>query len=150
MGPGVCKESVSLVGKRISPQMSWSIKLSIYELVDSPSLWLLVGDSFSLWTFNHTSWVAIVTLTDRPKSARNRCVIEVFGGVFCVVTLLLGFSCRCRGFCHRTESDLFIFLWARVETTCSAAYFRIFCWYRVFCHRTESDLLLFLLVLHVQ
>ena len=32
--------------------------------------------------FNHTSWVAIVTPTDRPKSVRNRCVIKVFGGVF--------------------------------------------------------------------
>ena len=33
--------------------------------------------------FNHTSWVAIVTPTDRPKSVRNPCVIEVFGGVLC-------------------------------------------------------------------
>ena len=50
--------------------------------------------------------MAIFTPTDRPKSVRNRCVIEVSGGVFCVVTLLFGFFCRCRGFCHRTESDL--------------------------------------------
>ena len=60
--------------------------------------------------FNHTSWVAIVTATDRPKSVRNRCVIEVFGGVLCVVTLLLGLFYRCRGLCHRTESYLFLFL----------------------------------------
>ena len=40
---------------------------------------------------NHTSVMAVVTPTDRPKSARNRCVIEMFGGVFCVVTLLVGF-----------------------------------------------------------
>ena len=26
--------------------------------------------------------MAIVTSTDRPKSVRNRCVIEVFGSVF--------------------------------------------------------------------
>ena len=58
---------------------------------------------------HHTSWVAIVTPADRPKSVRNRCVIEVFGGVFCVVTLLFGFFCRCKGFCHRAESDLFLF-----------------------------------------
>ena len=51
--------------------------------------------------------MAIVTLADRPKSVRNRCVI--FGGVLCVVTLLLGFFCRCKGFCHRAESDLFLF-----------------------------------------
>ena len=39
--------------------------------------------------FNHTSWVAIVTQTDRPKSVRNRCVIEVFVA-FCVVTFSVG------------------------------------------------------------
>ena len=27
---------------------------------------------------NHTSWVAIVTPSDCPKSVRNRCVIELF------------------------------------------------------------------------
>ena len=37
---------------------------------------------------NHTSWVAVVTPTDRPKSVRNRCVIKLFCGVVCVVTLL--------------------------------------------------------------
>ena len=36
---------------------------------------------------NHTSWVAVVTPTDRPKSVRNRCLIELFCGVVCVVTL---------------------------------------------------------------
>ena len=36
---------------------------------------------------NHTSWVALVTPTDRPKSVRNRCLIELFCGVVCVVTL---------------------------------------------------------------
>ena len=36
---------------------------------------------------NHTSWVAVVTLTDRPKSVRNRCLIELFCGVVCVFTL---------------------------------------------------------------
>ena len=38
---------------------------------------------------NHTSWVAIVTPTDRPKSVRNCCLIELFCGVVCVVTLPL-------------------------------------------------------------
>ena len=35
---------------------------------------------------NHTSWVAVVTPTDRPKSVRNRCLIELFCGVVCFVT----------------------------------------------------------------
>ena len=36
---------------------------------------------------NHTNWVAVVTPTDRPKSVRNRCLIELFCGVVCVFTL---------------------------------------------------------------
>ena len=31
---------------------------------------------------NHTIWVTVVTPTDRTKSVRNRCVIELFGDVF--------------------------------------------------------------------
>ena len=62
---------------------------------------------------NHTSWVAVVTPTDRPKSVRNRCLIELFCGVVCVVTLPFWHFCWCRGFCHRTESDLFLFLMAQ-------------------------------------
>ena len=31
---------------------------------------------------NHTSWVAVVTPTDRPKSVRNRCVIVLFMALF--------------------------------------------------------------------
>ena len=46
---------------------------------------------------NHTSWVAVVTPTDRPKSVRNRCLIELF-------------CCLCKGFCHRTGSDLLLFV----------------------------------------
>ena len=47
---------------------------------------------------NHTSWVAFVTqtVTDRPNSVCSRCVIEVFGGVFCVAMLIFGFFCGCR------------------------------------------------------
>ena len=58
---------------------------------------------------NHTSWVAVVTPTDRLKSVRNRCVIELFCGVVYVVTLPFWHFCWCMGFCHRTESDLFLF-----------------------------------------
>ena len=36
---------------------------------------------------NHTSWVPVVTPTDRPKSVRNCCLIELFCGVVCVATL---------------------------------------------------------------
>ena len=60
--------------------------------------------------FNHTSCVTAVTPTGRPTLVQNRCVIEVFGGVFYVVTLLFGCFCEFRGFCHRTESDLFLIL----------------------------------------
>ena len=66
---------------------------------------------------NHTSWVAIVTPTDRPKSVRGS-VIELFCGVVCVVILPFWHLCWCRIFCHRTESDLFLFpLTAHVHKT---------------------------------
>ena len=53
----------------------------------------------------------VVTPTDRPKSVRNlrSYVIEDFGGVFCVVTLLLEFSVGVLFFCRRTQSDIFLF-----------------------------------------
>ena len=44
-------------------------------------LWL-VGRLGTVNRFNNTSWMAVVTPTDRPKSDGNLCVIEVFGGVF--------------------------------------------------------------------
>ena len=59
---------------------------------------------------NHTSWVAVVTPTDRPKSVRNCCLIELFCVVVCVVTLSLLHFCWYRGFCHRTGSDLLLFV----------------------------------------
>ena len=36
---------------------------------------------------NYTSLVAVVTPTDRPKSVRNRCLIELLCDVVCVFTL---------------------------------------------------------------
>ena len=56
----------------------------------------------------------LVTPTDRPKSVRNRCVIEVFDGV-CVLSFGFRIFCWYRGFCHRTESDLLLFLLIRFE-----------------------------------
>ena len=73
----------------------------------------LVGRFGSRKPVKHTSWVAIVTPTDRPKSVHNRCVSQVLVAFF-VVTLLFGFFCRCRGFCHRTESDLYLFHFLRI------------------------------------
>ena len=55
-----------------------------------------------------------VTSTDRPKSVCSRCVIEVFGGVF-VFSIGFQISCWHREFCHRTESDLIIFLFRQAE-----------------------------------
>ena len=101
-------------------ELSWLLVLGLYK---EDYLQIFKFVSFCLHGFcnkweswdpvnrlNHTSLVAIVTPSDRPKSVRNRCVIKVFGGVFYVVKLLFGFFCGCRGFCHRTESDLFLFL----------------------------------------
>ena len=45
-------------------------------------------DDWALKPVNNTSWADVVTPTDRPKSVRNRRVIELFGGVF-VLSLCL-------------------------------------------------------------
>ena len=37
--------------------------------------------------FYKTSWVIVVSPSDRPKSVRNRCVIEICGSVFAVTFL---------------------------------------------------------------
>ena len=50
-----------------------------------------------------------VTPTDRPKSVRNWCEIEVFDGVFVCCHDAFWIFCGCRGFCQRTESDLSLF-----------------------------------------
>ena len=47
--------------------------------------------------------------SSRPKSVCNRCVIELFCGVVCVVTLPFWHFCCRMGFCNKTESDLFLF-----------------------------------------
>ena len=63
--------------------------------------------------FNHTSGVTAITPTDRPKSVRNRCVINVFGGGFCMLSCcFLNFSVVGGFFYHRTESDIFLYLFA--------------------------------------
>ena len=43
--------------------------------------------------FNHTSWVAVATPTDRPKSVRNGFVIDDFGGVFVLSIFFSNFLC---------------------------------------------------------
>ena len=57
-----------------------------------------------------------VTPTDRPKSVRNRCVIEGFVGVF-VVALFFVIFLWAYGRCHGTESDLFFFLFIHTRTS---------------------------------
>ena len=53
--------------------------------------------------------MTFVTITDRPKSVRYRCVIDVFGGV-CLLSFGFRIFCLYMGFCHMTESDLLLFL----------------------------------------
>ena len=59
--------------------------------------------------------MTVVTQTDRPKSVHNRCVIEVFGGIF-VLSIGYRIFCWYRGFCHMIESDLLLFLFVYTKT----------------------------------
>ena len=51
----------------------------------------------------------LVTPTDRPKSVRNRCVIEVFGGVCVCCPLVFEFSVGIGGFVIRLGQISFFF-----------------------------------------
>ena len=62
--------------------------------------------------FNNTSWKPFVTPTDRPKSIRNRCVIEVFESGL-VLSIVFWIFCWYKDFCHRILSDNFLFLFNR-------------------------------------
>ena len=69
------------------------VYLQIFKCV---SFWLhdccgeLEGGSVNL--VNHTSWVAVVTPTDRPKSVRNCCLIEFFVALFVLSLCPFDFS----------------------------------------------------------
>ena len=61
------------------------IRRFIYKLNVCPFDYTSVAGSGTVGPVNqvnHTSWVAVVTPTDRPTSVRNRCVIELFMALF--------------------------------------------------------------------
>ena len=95
-------------------QFSLCIRMFIYKFLNvCPFDYTAVAGSGKVWPViqvNHTSWVAVVTHTERPKSVWNRWVIELFCGVVCVVTLPFWRFFWCRGFCHVVESGLVFFL----------------------------------------
>ena len=51
-----------------------------------------VAGSWARRLVNHTSWVAVVTPTNRLKSVCYRCVIELFGGVFVLSLCIFNIS----------------------------------------------------------
>ena len=82
-------EIVTFVVKGINPLILYPSFLATFLNV-CPFDYTAVAGSGKFGTVNqvnHTSWVAVVTPTDRPKTVHNRCVIELFCGVVCVVTL---------------------------------------------------------------
>ena len=73
--------------------------------------------------FNHTSWVVIVTTTDRPKSFRNRCVIEVLVAFLCCHVAFWIFSVGAGAFVIGLSQissffSLFIYLFNNARAIC--------------------------------
>ena len=66
-----------------------------------------MGRLYPVNCFSHTSWVAVVTPTDRPKSVRNPFVLEVFGGVFVLTRCFFDFSVDVRAFVIGQSVTLF-------------------------------------------
>ena len=99
----------TLVGCR----SSISIRRIIYNFLNvrpfDYTAFVVMGEGWvSVKRVNHTSWMTAVTPTDRPKSIRNRCVIEVFGGVLCC-PLVFEFSVGIRVF-FIGLSQIYLFL----------------------------------------
>ena len=70
---------------KLTMQGKYQILLLILILNVCPFDYTAVAGSVKVWPVNqvnHTSWLAVVTPTDRPKSVRNRCVIELFVALF--------------------------------------------------------------------
>ena len=61
--------------------------------------------------------MAIVTPTDRCKSVRNRCVIEVFGGVFVLSRCFLDFSVSVGAFVIGLSRISTFFLFLKIQAT---------------------------------
>ena len=61
-------------------------------------LLLLVGRLSARKPVYHSSRVAVVTPTDRPKSAHNRCVINVLVAFFELSCCIFDLFCGCRAF----------------------------------------------------
>ena len=67
--------------------------------------------------------MAIVIPTDRPKSVRNRCVIEVFGGVFVLSRCFLDFSVGVGAFViGRIQISSFFSLRGTANRTCKVRF----------------------------
>ena len=87
------------------------------------------------------SGMAFVTSTERPKSLKNRCVIEVFGGIF------YGFSVGLGNHIGMKKQELFCFLFGfpfdvdkrnifvnmKLHSVCKFLILQITCIYFVFC-----------------
>ena len=82
--------------------------LSFFLLIQNRNVFYI-----HIW-YNNTSWMTVVISTERPKSVRNRRVIEAFGGVF-VLSICFRIFCWYRGFCYRTRSDLLVFLFIVID-----------------------------------
>ena len=86
---------------------------------------------------NHTSWVAVVTPTDRPKSDRNRCVIELFVALFVLSLCPFDISAGVGDFVIGLSQISSFSLYTVISRY---AQFTMFFWYRW--HRDVDDIVL--------
>ena len=117
---------IILYTKLLSPKMllplrfGWLLVLRLYKddylqffkcvcPFDYASLAASIG-WYPVNRFNHTSWLSVVTPTDRSTSVRLRCVLKFLVAFLCCHFARRAFFCCCKGICLRTESDFFLFL----------------------------------------
>ena len=66
---------------------------------------------------NHTSWVAVISPTDRPRSVRHRCVTVLFGGVVVLSLCPFDSSVGIRAFVIGLSQISSIFLFQLLHVT---------------------------------
>ena len=116
-------------------RFGWLLVLSLYkedylQIFKCVSFWLHgYCGKWEGWAivnrFNHTSLVTTVTQADRPKSVRNSCVIKVLVAFLCC-HVAFWIVLWVWGFCHGTESDLFLFLFTACFLALSEHHFQTF------------------------
>ena len=114
------------------------IRRFIYQFLNvCPFDYMVVAGSGKVGPVNHTSWVAVVTPTDRPKSVRSRCVIELFGPCLCchfaLMTFLLVYGLLSQDWVRYLPFSLVYYSFPKSNFCAFYVFFNLACFLAILC-----------------